>query len=106
MKRDEFSFLVSGEELKLLKNVLYLEPGLIDGIDNAKREGNFYIVRFDPVEVEEALEALAYSAGCVESYIEQEKYIRLCEKISQSFSDSRSLRRSIDESQIRRQLDG
>jgi len=40
MKQDKICFLLTKEELKLLKSAVYLEPYLDDDIKKAKREGS------------------------------------------------------------------
>jgi len=81
MANGKIAFLLTKEELELLRNVLYLEPGLIDSIKGVRKEGNLYIIRFCPYDVSDALGALSFAADCVEPYTEKEKYLKLCDKI-------------------------
>ncbi|MFH1504760.1 MAG: hypothetical protein ABIH08_05185 [Candidatus Omnitrophota bacterium] len=104
MKPMKISFLLTKEELGLLKSVVYLEPFLDDNVRKAKAEGSHYVVKFDPEDVEDALNALSFEPDCVESQLEKEKYFQLFEKIKKDFIRNRRQHRANIENQIRKEL--
>lgn len=105
MEQVKVFFLLTKEELDLLEGAALYEPWLCDSIDNAKKKGGQYIIDLYAYDIDDTLGALSYSAGCAESYIKKEAYIKLHDKIQENFLRSQSSRRSTIENQIRKQLD-
>jgi len=106
MEQTKVFFLLAKEELDLLEKAALFEPWLCDSIDSAKNKGGQYIVNMYAYDVDEALNALAYSVECADSYTEKQAYINLHDKIKEKSLHSRNSRRSITENQIRKQLEG
>jgi hypothetical protein len=81
MKESAISFLVTKEELELLEKVLFLEPGLIDGVEGAKKEKDKFRVKFAIADLEDALQALSYFAQSMAGPEERIKFYRLSKRI-------------------------
>lgn len=85
MRQGQISFLVTREELSMLEKVLFLEPGLIDGLESAKRDKKHkdkYRVKFAIVELEDAVSALSYFANAMAKTAKEKRQLyELCEKI-------------------------
>ncbi|MCK4826489.1 hypothetical protein KA005_62685 [bacterium] len=101
---DKVSFLFNKSELELLESVVYLEPFLDDVVENAKFEGDKWIVQFHISDERDVLSALSSSAGWTKSYSKKEEYLKLCNKIKEGFVRNKYLRRKIIEQQIRKEL--
>lgn len=91
MSQEKIAYLLTRDELNLLRSVLYLEPGLIDSIEGAKKEGNRYIIRFCPDNIMDVLGSLSFATGYVEPYTEKEKHLKLHDKIKDGFIRNKRL---------------
>ena len=83
MRRSKISFLLEREEIELLEKILYLEPGLSDRVQGARKERGKYRVIFFEENFQEALDALSFQAGWIQLGVEEDKQrmLNLCEKI-------------------------
>ena len=80
--------------MELLRSILYLEPCLVDGIENAKAENGKYRVEFSDDDLAESLEALSYSTSYTHSYSKREQLRSLYDKIKSYLALSLGLPRS------------
>ena len=94
MGQSKISFLLTRAELNLLESVLYLEPCLVDGIENAKAENGKHRVKFSGDDLAESLGALSYTSNCTHSHGKREELHNLYNKIKSYLTLSQGLRRS------------
>ncbi len=67
MKKQQVSFVISEEEIKMLEKVVIFEPFLLDNLRRIKKEGKDRWIAFDAYDLFDAISALEYSQSFSDS---------------------------------------
>ena len=81
MRQTKLSFLLFADEIRILNEVTFLEPYLVDNLKRVKKEDGRYRIRFTLDDLNDAVHAVAYGAKCFKTYREKVRYNCLRDKL-------------------------
>ncbi|PKM99841.1 MAG: hypothetical protein CVU78_04110 [Elusimicrobia bacterium HGW-Elusimicrobia-2] len=83
------AIILTADEVALLKNVLFLEPGLTDVTEHLHQIIGGYFAIFSETNIQEARDSLSYGVRTVaQSETEKRDYLNLYQKITKKNSDA------------------
>ncbi|PIV19324.1 MAG: hypothetical protein COS41_01315 [Elusimicrobia bacterium CG03_land_8_20_14_0_80_50_18] len=89
MEEKRFALILTTDDVSVLKNVLFLEPGLTDVTECLHPVIGGYFAIFSETNIQEALDALSYGYQTVaQSETEKRDYLNLYQKITKKTSDA------------------